>query len=95
MPRLWSHFGWAGERARLNRAICRTVGKNLKNAGLRPRARGRGGVTENAANLSSEAKDNATADKNIVLAALVCTHIEVWDTRPEVSRFAAQPEVPD
>jgi hypothetical protein len=79
----------------LNRAICRTVGKNLKNAGLRPRARGRGGLTENAANLSSEAKYNAPADENIVLTALVRSHIQVWDTRPEVSGLTAEPEVPD
>ena len=38
--------------------------------------------------------DNAAASENIVLAALARIHIELRHTRPKVSTFTAQAEVP-
>ena len=40
----------------------------------------------------SEVPDNAEAGENIVLAALARVHIELGNTRPEVSTFTAQAE---
>ena len=42
----------------------------------------------------SEMPDNAAAGEDIVLAALARIQIELRHTRPEVSAFAAQAEVP-
>ena len=43
----------------------------------------------------SEVPDDAAAGENIVLAALACGHIQLRHTRPEVSTFTAQAEVPE
>ena len=43
----------------------------------------------------SEVPDDAAAGENIVLAALACVHIQLRHTRPEVSTFTAQAEVPE
>src|ERR1039458_7991762 len=40
----------------------------------------------------SEVPDNSAAGENIVLAALVRSHIELRHTRPEVASFPAQAE---
>jgi len=42
----------------------------------------------------SEVPDDAAAGENIVLAALACVHIQLRYTRPEVSTFTAEAEVP-
>ena len=43
----------------------------------------------------SEVPDNSGADKNIVLPADARARIQLWYTRPEVSRFPAQAKTPD
>ena len=44
---------------------------------------------------ASEVPNDASADEQIVLAALVRGHTEFWDTRLEVSDFSAQTELTD
>jgi len=43
----------------------------------------------------SEVPDNAATDENVVLATLARVHIQLRHTRPEVSSFTAQAEVPE
>jgi hypothetical protein len=43
----------------------------------------------------SKVPDDAGASENIVLAAFACVHIQLRCTRPEVSTFTAQAEVPE
>jgi len=46
-----------------------------------------------AAIFISEVPDDARADEEVALAALVGGHIQLWHTRPEVSYFTAQAEL--